>query len=187
MSSWVGLFAAVWFARDDHRIEDTSRMTRDQQHKQRADVYPPERPSWKRWTSRDETPRVCTVPSTGGHADARDTGWDRVDLLSARPDSTDSRLDQTVALPFDAPDALDATIRALVIRLGSLPDLVDLGRRSAPYRLQLQRTLTDAIRARARLRDGSFGECTTCSAPISVPLLAEKPWSSTCLHCALEI
>ena len=209
MSSWVGLFAAVWFGRDAHRIEETGQGKRDQQHKQGAGLHPPERTSWKRWASRDETPRVCTMPSTGrdaeehsyanvaagpdgvdgvdGAVDARDSGWERVDLFSARPGRTGSRFDQTVALAFDAPDTLDATIRTLALRLRALPELVDLGRRSAPYRLQLERTLTEAIRARARLRDGSYGECTVCSAPISLTLLTEKPWSSTCLDCALDI
>lgn len=209
MSSWVGLFAAVWFARDAHLIEETGRRKRDQGHQRSADAPPPERPSWKRWASRDNPTRVCTVPSTGrgaeGHSyagvaagpvgmddvdgagDARQSGWERVDLFSARPGRTGSRFDQTVALPIDAPDALDATIRTLVLRLRALPELVDLGRRSASYRLRLERTLAEAIRARARLKDGSHGECTVCSAPISLTLLTEKPWSSACLHCALDI
>ncbi|MBF4766735.1 hypothetical protein ISU10_03015 [Nocardioides agariphilus] len=122
-----------------------------------------------------------------GAGDARQSGWERVDLFSARPGRTGSRFDQTVALPIDAPDALDATIRTLVLRLRALPELVDLGRRSASYRLRLERTLAEAIRARARLKDGSHGECTVCSAPISLTLLTEKPWSSACLHCALDI
>lgn len=209
MSSWVGLFAQIWFARDAHRIEETGRRKRAQQHKQGAGAHPSERTSWKRWASRDETPRICTVPSNrrvaeehsnadvadvpdgvdgvDGPRDATESGWERVDLFSARPDRTGSRFDQTLALPIDAPNALDATIRTLGLRLRALPKLVDLGRRSAPYRLQLERTLAEAIRARARLKDGSYGECTVCSSPISLTLLTEKPWSSACIHCSVDI
>ena len=163
MSSWVGLFAAVWFARDAHLIEETGRRKHDQRHQQSAGVPPPERTSWKRWASRDKTARVCTVPSTGRGAEAHSyagvaagpVGMDRVDGAADARESGWER--------------------------------VDLGRRSAPYRLQLERTLAEAIRARARLKDGSYGECTVCSAPISLTLLNEKPWSSTCPPCALDI
>jgi hypothetical protein len=184
MSSWVGLFAAVWFARDAHRIDEIGRRKRDQQHSQGAALHPPELTTWKRWASRDAIPRVCTVASNrrvaeehadadadadadvatgpagpvgvGGvecPGDASESGWERVDLFSARPGRTGSLFDQTVALPTYAPDALDATIRTLVLRLRALPELVDLGR-PAPYRLRLERTLAEAICARARLRDG---------------------------------
>jgi hypothetical protein len=110
-----------------------------------------------------------------------------VDLFLARPDRAGSRFDQTVALPIDAPCALEATIRVLMLRLKALPELHELGSRSAPYRVQLERTLGEAICARTRLADGSYGACTVCSAPISLAVLTEKPWSPRCIHCALDI
>ncbi len=224
MSSWVGLFADVWFARDARPIEETARDKRDHPHEQGAGAPPPVRTSRKRSVSRDEAAQVSRAPRTGrvdeepsnadpehdGHGvggvnggldgglddglddgdapgDTRVAGWERVDLFPARPDRTGSRFDETVALPIDAPDALDTTIRALVLRLRALPELRDLGRRSASYRLHLERTLAQAIGARARLRDGSYGTCMVCSAPISLTLLTVKPWSSACIHCALDI
>jgi RNA polymerase-binding transcription factor DksA len=74
-----------------------------------------------------------------------------------------------------------------MLRLRALPELHDLGRRSGPYRLQLERTLAEVMSARTRLADGSYGQCTACSAPISLAVLTEKPWSPTCIHCALDI
>jgi hypothetical protein len=138
--------------------------------------------TWHR-TGRSVPDRDGMVGSDGD----TDSPWARVDLFPTRPARTGSRFDQTLALPIDAPRALDATIKALELRLRALPERHDLSRRSASYRVQLERTRAEAISAKTRLADGSYGLCTVCSAPISLAVLSEKPWSPTCIHCALDI
>ena len=162
-SSWVGLFPAVWFARNAHRIEETARLEHDEQLGRRARSRRPSRRRNRRRfvaTSGDfpdpitssrrtitgageprradaeaESDEVLPVAARSVQPELDDLGeleahgpsrCERVDLFPARPARTDSRFDQTVALPIDAPHALDATIRALVLRLRALPDLHEL-------------------------------------------------------------
>jgi hypothetical protein len=180
-SNWAGLFAAVWFARDLHQIEKTARFEYDEQLDRPASSG--SEPGGRRRTGRSVPDLDGMVGSDGD----TDSPWARVDLFPTRPARTGSRFDQTVALPIDAPRALDATIKALELRLRALPDRNDLSRRSASYRVQLERTRAEAISAKTRVADGSYGLCTVCSAPISLAVLSEKPWSPTCIHCALDI
>lgn len=163
-SSWTAMFAAIWFARN---------TTKTPLHRPKA-------------SSRGHRP-----PSARGTDDERRRdpaeGWDRVDLFAPVPARTSSRFDDTVAWPVNTPRLLDATIDTVARRLRALPEPHDLGRRSFHYRAQLERTLRDARHARARLDEGTYGTCTDCAAPISLPTLTEKPWASMCAWCAAAI
>jgi DnaK suppressor protein len=206
-SSWLGLFAALWFASDARRIEETAQLERQEQlgRAVRSDFQPKRRnrrqamsrsggsPAYRdpghRSTRRDADAQRSAKAAAESHQASleADRSAQRVDLFPTRPGRTGSRFDSTAASPIDAPGALEDTIRALLLRLMALPELHLLGRRSALYRAQLERTLAEAISARARLADGSYGHCTVCSAPISLALLSVKPWSPVCIHCALDI
>lgn len=48
----------------------------------------------------------------------------------------------------------------------------------------LRQTLSEIDRARARIEAGTFGVCTVCRRPISLPRLEFRPWSANCVGCA---
>ncbi len=61
----------------------------------------------------------------------------------------------------------------------------------ASMRAQLQglfdgtrRELAALDRAEARLRDGTYGSCLVCGAPIAPPRLEALPAAETCIDCA---
>jgi hypothetical protein len=184
-SSWVGLFASVWFARDAHRVSDDHRV--EPTHNR------PVAPRHPINASRGSKRRQPTKSHDGKSGDASverfrsGTNWERVDLYVRRPKKSGSRFDGTVALPVDAPRILEDTVQALSLRLLALPPMSDLNRRSAQYRAQVERTLAEVRSAQTRLRAGSYGLCESCSSPISLARLTDKPWSQTCIKCALGI
>ncbi|MGI8697060.1 MAG: TraR/DksA family transcriptional regulator [Mycobacteriales bacterium] len=49
---------------------------------------------------------------------------------------------------------------------------------------QIQVTLTDVRRARAKLAEGTYGSCDSCGQPIALARLDALPWSSQCVRCA---
>ena len=113
--------------------------------------------------------------------------WFQVDLFGAPPTTPGSRFDQTVAVPVDAPQRLDAVIRAAGLRLLALPDPQHLGHRSVAYRARLQQVMREAAQARCRLATGTYGSCLDCDGPISLARLTERPWARSCAGCALDI
>ena len=195
--SWIGLFAAVWSARNavhasDNRDTSAAQRRRLGRTKDSSDD--------NRENDRNSTPVVdeCNDRRPEIHVDKRLSttsqhtvdgcrDWVDVDLFpetSARPGS---RFDGTVAHPIDTPRRLDATIGAVGRRLRALPAPDQLGHRSILYRAQLQRIQRDAVQARARLATGTYGVCIDCTSPISLATLSEKPWTPVCIYCALDI
>lgn len=67
--------------------------------------------------------------------------------------------------------------RATVIEL--MARLAQSARQGERLQLKLQRI--DA--ALARIEEGSYGRCTTCSAPISPERLARLPYAELCFGC----
>lgn len=116
-----------------------------------------------------------------------ETPWFELDLFPPRRGRTGSRFDDTVALPVDAPQRLDAIVRAADLRLRALPPVSELGHRTIAYRARLQQISRDAARARARLADGTYGECLTCAKSISLAVLMDRPWARQCTYCELDI
>jgi RNA polymerase-binding protein DksA len=49
---------------------------------------------------------------------------------------------------------------------------------------QARRHLEELDRALGRLRDGSYGTCVVCGAPIGAERLEARPVASTCIVCA---
>lgn len=116
-----------------------------------------------------------------------DHPWFDVDLFPAVGGEPGARFDDTVALPIDTPRRLDTAIHAASTRLDALPDSRDLSHRTVAYRARLKQIVRESARARRRLDDGTYGQCLTCEAPISLALLLERPWRRVCVHCALDI
>lgn len=103
------------------------------------------------------------------------------------PATFGTRFDDTVALPLDATRRLDEVIRLARRQLRDMPRLEAIGHRSVALRVQLERRLQAALRARGQLAAGTYGTCVDCLGPISLTRLLERPWSSRCIYCALDI
>lgn len=158
------LFAAIWLSR--HSFDDPARAPQP---------APTPTPTPKRRSPRAISRRRRRLPTDQ---------WARVDLYAPAPAGEACLLDDTVAVPLDAPGRLEATIDTVARRLRALPEPHELGRRSIGYRSQLLRMLRQARHARARLDEGTYGTCLTCAAPIALSTLIEKPWTPTCARCA---
>ncbi|MDZ5622866.1 hypothetical protein [Nocardioides bizhenqiangii] len=151
------------------------------------------------WLSRHTTanpprPRTAGSPEPGSPRTAnnerrrlRAGNWARVDLYTPTPEETTRLLDDTLAVPVDAPRRLESTIDTVARRLRALPEPHELGRRSISYRSQLQRILRQARQAQTRLTGGTYGTCLDCATPIALDTLIETPWTPTCARCALVI
>lgn len=48
---------------------------------------------------------------------------------------------------------------------------------------QLQVLLADIDRARAKIADGTYGQCDECGAPIGEARLEALPWAGECVSC----
>ncbi|HTW13919.1 MAG TPA: TraR/DksA C4-type zinc finger protein [Nocardioides sp.] len=119
-------------------------------------------------------------------------GDDRGDLVGLElfPPTTTragSRFDDTVAHPVDTPRRLDAIIRTAGRRLRALPDPRDLDLRPVAQRARLRQIMREAAQARSRLAAGTYGACLTCSGPISLARLTERPSARRCVYCELDI
>jgi hypothetical protein len=110
-----------------------------------------------------------------------------LDLFPPATRRAGSRFDDTVANPIDTPRRLDATVRAVELRLRALPEPKDLGHRTIAYRARLEQIMHETTQAQARLADGTYGTCLTCSRPISFTRLSERPWARECVYCELDI
>ncbi len=69
------------------------------------------------------------------------------------------------------------------------PDFFDEIQRAADRALLIESldrnsALLRSVRAaRARIADGTYGECLRCEEPIAPKRLAAVPWAALCLHC----
>lgn len=125
-------------------------------------------------------------PAGGGERGTEEP-WFELDLFASFRRKTGSRFDDTVALPTDAPQRLEAIVQAADLRLRALPPAAQLGHRTLAYRTRLQQISRDAMQARARLADGSYGLCLTCTEHIGLAVLTDRPWARLCTYCALDI
>lgn len=189
--SWVAMFAVVWLRRNSNDLLDA--QPRPPRTKQLSPA--PAR--------RDGEARGAGGPDPGSAEPVRvshesrpvparsplpeDTDWLAVDLFPRPGTRMGPRFDATVAHPVDAPQRLDAALRAVGARLRALPESHDLSRRSLAYRARLEQIRRDALAARARLAAGSYGSCETCTRPVSLARLEERPWARRCVYCELGI
>jgi hypothetical protein len=187
---WTGLFATVWFRRRAHDARlvldaDRNRATRSSSRptEPHGPGTDPARTSGP--TTSSPAPPDGADPAVTGPADG--VRWFEVDLFPTPGARAGSRFDDIVALPIDTPRRLDAVVHAASLRLRALPDPTDLSHRTITYRARLTQIVLEATQARQRLRDGTYGHCVACSAPVSLALLAERPWRLVCIHCALDI
>ncbi|KRB73152.1 hypothetical protein ASE01_20520 [Nocardioides sp. Root190] len=162
-SSWVGLFAAVWL----------NRTTQEEQSQRPARRAP--------------KPTCSAAPPSAGDESEAQICSDVLALIQPLTRSSSRRFDDFVAIPLDAPHRLDEIIRIVGVALTRLPPTHQLSHRTVLARANLERIARDAIRARTRLADGTYGTCTDCSGPISLFSLSEKPWTPRCIYCALDI
>ena len=142
------------------------------------------RRSDRRKAERADGARTRPDPQTPGH---RGDEWFEVDLFPAPGHRSGPRFDDTVALPIDAPQRLEAAVRAAEHRLLVLPEPEYLNERAIAYRTRVEQVLREAREAQARLDDGSYGTCLTCDKPISLALLIERPWRRSCVYCELDV
>ena len=165
-SSWGALFATVWFNRQDLRRGKSD-------------------PAGSLLRQASSTAATEATDDSVGDPDLPDLL--ELDLFPSTPRRAGARFDDTVASPIDAPRRLDAVIRAAGLRLRALPELKDLGHRTIAYRASLEQIVREAAQARARLADGTYGACRTCTRYISLARLCERPWARLCVYCDLAI
>lgn len=115
------------------------------------------------------------------------TPWYAMELFPASVAPAGHRFDDTVALPVDTPRRLENVVLATELRLRALPDPHDLGRRAATHRARLEQVRADAVAAQARLVAGTYGTCLDCGGAVSLAALTQRPWTRTCVDCALDI
>jgi RNA polymerase-binding transcription factor DksA len=54
---------------------------------------------------------------------------------------------------------------------------------AAAYRAAVVRILEEVRTARRRLAEGRYGICNSCTDPIAVVRLQQRPWAITCVRC----
>lgn len=203
---WTARFAALWFNRKDlhpDRLDPDGDRPQPSQRRarQRRPSLDDGQPQGGRPLTGEPTrcaERGATQPTgteyetedeigSDGVGVVRDASSTELELFPPTTARAGSRFDDTVAYPIDTPQRLDAIIRTAGRRLRALPELRDLGHRTIAYRARLQQVMREAAQARARLADGTYGACHTCSDPISFARLAERPWARRCIYCELDI
>ena len=71
--------------------------------------------------------------------------------------------------------ARQAQLNALPVAAGNVV--------AAAHRRVVSRILEQAQAARARVREGTYGRCAHCSAPIQHGVLQREPWQTACPAC----
>ena len=130
---------------------------------------------------------LASTPVSPAAATPGDHPCPEVDLFPTPRSRVGPRFDDTVGLPIDTPRRLDAVVHAASSRLRALPAPAELSHRTLAYRARLQQILREAVSAQRRLDAGSYGRCLTCTGPISLALLTERPWRQRCVYCDLDL